>query len=93
MDYAKHHIERLHVDGELLEKVLPTAKHFFQHCVLPELLSKWYSRMHSMAIPAIDRDNREADDEDDGSWCYCKEDISGEIIIKHAQISGTTSCA
>ena len=74
------HIEHLHVDGELLEKVLPTAKHFFQHCVLPELLSKWYSRMHSMAIPAIDRDNMEADDEDDGSWCYCKEDIAGEMI-------------
>ena len=73
------HIERVHIDGKLLENVLPTAKHFFKHCILPEILSKCI-HISSIAIPSIDSDNREADDEDDGSWCYCKEDIAGEMI-------------
>ena len=36
------HIERVHFEGKLLENVLSTAKHFLQHCILPEILSKWY---------------------------------------------------
>ena len=73
------HIECVHLDGKLLENVLQNVKHFFLHCILPEILSKWYSGKHIIAIAAIDSDNRKADDEDNGSWCYCKEDIAGEI--------------
>ena len=59
---------------------LKKAKNFFHHCILPELLSKWYSRKHSIAVPTIATESRPADDEDDGSWCYCKEDRAGEMI-------------
>ena len=69
----------MHFDDVLLEKYLLAAKSFFLHCILPELLSKWYSRQHSIAVPTIDTDSRPADD-DDGSWCYCKEDNAGEMI-------------
>ena len=74
------HIERVHLDEKFLLMVLPAAKYFFLHCIVPELLSKWFSRRHSVAVPAIDSVNRPADDEDDGSWCYCKEEHAGEMI-------------
>ena len=74
------HIERVHLDDKLIQTVLPAANFFFLHCILPELLSKWFSREHCIAVSTINPENRPADDEDDGSWCYCKEERAGQMI-------------
>ena len=73
-------IERVHRDDAFVENCLPAAKNFVEFCILPELLSTWYSRKHSIAVPTIDSESRPADDEDNGMWCYCKEDLAGEMI-------------
>lgn len=61
-----------------LEKYLPVASLFFKKCVLPEMFSKWYTREHTVAVPNIT--DMPPDDEDNGTWCYCKEAHAGEMI-------------
>ena len=72
------HIERIALDKELFQTLLPTAKTFWKLCVLPELLGKWYTRQQcpdsqttSLHTPT---------EEDSGKWCYCREDKGGEMI-------------
>ena len=43
-------------------------------------LQPWFSHRHGITVPGIDSENRPADDEDDGSWCCCKEEWTGEMI-------------
>ena len=68
------HIERLTLDDAVLEKSIPTAKKFFSGCILPELLGKLYTR-----ITSASRDEFQ-EEEDDGSWCQCKENKGGEMV-------------
>lgn len=70
------HFERLTLDETLITSALPTAKTFFNICILPELLGKWYTRRHPTTG---DNDPLEYED-DDGSWCHCKERRGGEMI-------------
>ena len=71
------HIERITVDHELIQTVVPQTKEFWKLCVLPELLGKWYTRQHpiSQAISL-----HTPTEEDSGKWCYCREDKGGEMI-------------
>ena len=70
------HIERLTLDESLLESALPTAKKFFNICILPELLGKWYTRQ-----PSVTENNDPMEcEEDDGSWCHCKERKGGDMV-------------
>ena len=70
------HIERLAFDDALLLESIPTATNFFSNCILPELLGKWYTRPTSTSSL---RDERRLE-EDDGSWCHCKENKGGDMV-------------
>ena len=70
------HIERLTLDEALLKSALPTAKTFFKICILPELLGKWHTRQHSTTE---ENDSLQCE-EDDGSWCHCKERKGGDMV-------------
>ena len=72
------HVERIFKDDYLLQTMLMVAKTFHEVC-MPELLAKWFTRDHVIAVPRGD-ENRPADDEDDGSWCLCKEMHGGDMI-------------
>ena len=74
------HVERIVADGEFIAKHLPAAILFFRHCILPELLSKWYTSQHTTSVPSISKEDVPPDDEDDGTWCYCKRPNAGEMI-------------
>lgn len=63
-------IERMLPDSDLWESCLEKVKQFFLRGVLPELLSKYYSR----AVVAA-----QSSSEDDGSWCFCQQAIRGQF--------------
>ena len=64
----------------------------FQLAVVAELLAKWCSRQ-STTLPqsnvhaAVDQDLSSEDEEDDGTWCYCKSVKGGAMIGSDAKIS------
>lgn len=68
------HIERIFADATFWNSRVESSKHFFQVCLLPELLGKWYSR------PSIPRGKSWSDQlqehENTGStntlFCYCQ---------------------
>ena len=71
---AEVHIERITLDEDFIKSALPTAEKFFKLCILPELLGKWYTRKQlalGQPLPT---------EEDDRSWCYCREDKGGDMI-------------
>ena len=70
------HIERLTLDETLITSALPTAKKFFKFCILPELLGKWYTRQH----PTTGNNDPLECEEDDGTWCHCKERKGGDMV-------------
>ena len=70
------HIERLTLDEDLFTSALPVAKKFFSLCILPELIGKWYTR-HRPTTGSTDSQEYE---EDDGSWCHCKERKGGDMV-------------
>ena len=41
------HIERIFPDDEFWQTCVDLSQHFFNICILPELLGRWYSRSHS----------------------------------------------
>ena len=69
------HVEQITPDKTLIESALPATQKFFKHCILPELLGKWYTcidKQHHVNPPVIE--------EDDVSWCYCKSNKGGNMI-------------
>ena len=75
---ADVHVERVIEDKPFLDDVIPRAQKFFNLCVLPELLGKWFTRSHGCPVP---RDiGEEETEEDDGSWCYCKLPKGGDMV-------------
>ena len=72
------HTERLTLDEDLIISALPVAKKFFRMCILPELLGKWYTR-HRPTTGNTDLESQECE-EDDGSWCSCKERKGGDMV-------------
>ena len=90
------HIERITLDEALIESALPIAEKFYKLCILPELLGKWYTwkqppRDSSVQHP---RDPPLQIEEDDGTWCHCKERKGGDMVLlvttSHAQQHGST---
>jgi len=75
------HIERITLDEALIKSALPVAEKFYRFCILPELLGKWYTRQqtprNSVQSP---RDPALQTEEDDGSWCHCKERKGGDMV-------------
>ena len=73
------HIQRIKYEVDQLMVCLPKAEQFFKLCILPELLGKWYTRSHEIVAVSSVHSSTESE-EDDGSWCYCKESKGGEMV-------------
>ena len=73
------HMERITLDEELVKVAIPAAEKFWRLCVLPELLGKWYTRMQCPKVTSTSL-LTQTDEEDSGTWCYCREDKGGEMI-------------
>ena len=71
------YIERIIPDNKFWEEVVAKATKFFYIGILPEIMGKWYTK------PVIPTDvNIElTENEDEGPWCYCKENIEGSMLI------------
>ena len=70
------HIERLTLEEDLVTSAFPVAKKFFYLCILPELIGKWYKRN----CPITGSTDSQEYDEDDGSWCHCKDRKRGDMV-------------
>ena len=77
------YIERITLDETLIEQAVPNANKFWRLCVLPELLGKWYTRNETSNVQlqgVNDSVQVQAEEEDSGTWCYCREDKGGDMI-------------
>lgn len=77
---ADIHLERIKYEADQLMQCLTKAEQFFKLCVLPELTGKWYTQSRCEIVPASSQQQDQFDEEDDGSWCYCKESKGGEMV-------------
>ena len=71
------------LDDQLLECALEKAEIIFSICVLPELAGKWFTRTHTL-MPVIE--TADMNEDDDGSWCYCKESKGGDMVACDSKI-------
>ena len=69
-------IERITFNREFVTTCVEKAHKFFDLCILPELVGKWYSRK------AVLPDQAQATSTSDGQYiyCYCKIDKGGEMV-------------
>ena len=51
---------------------LECYRSYIKLCVLPELLGKWFTMQDPWLLVPCDVGEAETE-EDDGSWCYCKQ--------------------
>ena len=69
------HHERIRFDARFFENCLEESKKFFKHCILIEVLGKFYTVPRNTCLPlakttATDRD----------SYCYCEGPEEGDMI-------------
>ena len=74
------HIERITLDDKLIQTAIPAAQKFWELCVLPELLGKWYTRKQYASAQSTSLDTQ-TEEQDSGNWCYCKDDKGGDMIV------------
>ena len=74
---ASIHVERVIPDNDLVADVLSKSEKFFNLCVLPEPLGKWFTRSRT---DIAEVEVSDTDEQDDGKWCYCKQSQGGEMI-------------
>jgi len=69
-------IQRIFQDELLIKEIVDKSACFFELCVLPELLAKWYS--HEQVMPAQTAAASAVNN--NYIYCYCKEDKGGEMV-------------
>ena len=69
-------IQRIFRDEVLIKEIVNKSSYFFELCILPELLAKWYSREEVMPAQTAAASNVT----DTYVYCYCKEDKGGEMV-------------
>ena len=67
-------IQRIFRDEHLIKDIVDKSSHFFELCILPELLAKWNSQ--EQVIPAQTAAASAVSD----TYTYCKEDKGGEMV-------------
>ena len=67
-------IQRIFRDEHLIKDIVDKSSHFFELCILPELLAKWHSR--EQVMPAQTAAASAVSD----TYIYCKEDKGGEMV-------------
>ena len=68
--------ERIYPNEQKIKECMDKAKKFFEICLLPELLAKWYSRKAVMP----DQTASASVVNDGYAYCYCKDDLGGEMV-------------
>ena len=71
--------ERILLDAEFMKQCIEKSKDFFELCILPELLAKWYSREEVMPAQTAAASVPTARD-GVHIYCYCKQDNGGEMV-------------
>lgn len=64
------HIERVKRDDAFFEKVLPCAREFFTHVVVPELFAQYFTRTNMVSTSSNDKN----------SFCYCQGPEAGKML-------------
>ena len=67
------------LDEDLVRESVPKAERFYKLCILPELLGKWFTRSPTQCNTEQTL-QLDAVEDDDGSWCICKQDKGGRMI-------------
>lgn len=75
-------VEGISIDEEFLTVALEKATKFFIYGVLPEVLSKWYSRLPNYQVtPSQSSTSSETTNVEKEVWCYCKSDEDGDDLL------------
>ena len=71
--------ERILPDAEFMKQCIEKSTDFFELCIVPELLAKWYTREKVMPAQTAAASVPTARD---GVYiyCYCKQDNGGEMV-------------
>ena len=69
-------VQRIFRDETLIKETIDKSTCFFEVCILPELLAKWYSREKVMPAQTAAASTVS----DTYVYCYCKEDKGGEMV-------------
>jgi len=70
------YVERILPDVEFWVVAVAKATTFFNKCVLPEIVGKFYTRPSlpsSLTTPSVD--------DDDAEWCTCQRYIEGSVLV------------
>ena len=78
-EIANTSTERILPDDEFVKQCIEKSTDFFELCILPELLAKWYSREEVMPTQTAEASVPTAR-EGVYIYCYCKQDKKGEMI-------------
>ena len=70
------YIERIYANTEFWEYIVPKAKQFFFHCILPELIGSYFTR--SLPSSCSSTDNLM-----EGDCCYCRKPESEPMLVCH----------
>ena len=80
-------VNRIERNDRFLDKAIEKATVFFKYGVVPELVGKWYTRSPPIPVcPMISssqdsEETKEADTASEETWCYCKKEESGKMIM------------
>ena len=73
-------VERIPIDEQFLAEALEKASSFFIHCILPELLGKWYSRLPVTTSCSKESLATSQQSPPDSTWCFFQSGESGKMI-------------
>lgn len=73
------YIERIVPDNDFWDNAVTKATLFFNRCILPELVGKWFTRPSSSQLPSTMSEESEGDN--DGVWCFCEQYIPDSQLI------------
>ena len=65
-----------------IKEKLKQAEKLFWLAIIPELLGKWFTRNHTKLpnVVATTDDEGNANEDDDGTWCYCQIAQGGSVV-------------
>lgn len=81
MVHKRSLVQQILPDREFWENAVCAATEFFSKCILPEVVGKCYTqaRCGAQAIPPSLISS--GDEDEEGSWNYCWQDLGGSTLI------------
>ena len=79
------HVERIECNSQFFNEKLTLANEFFTVAILPELVSKFYSRKPLQTLTDVRQSNTCTDvnitnNNEFEAWCYCRKSFDSELI-------------